>query len=155
VLVRSYRLGQQLVLEWVFRELARRETDPQIAFPAARMFTDTTFRYVHSVSEQVVVADETERESWLAQRNTMREAMLTELLGHHAVDAGAAEQTLGYRLRQHHLGAVAWGADIPVLEKAMTALAKTFDVTGQPLLLPIDRSWAQPRLGTRAVQCVR
>ena len=37
VLVRAYRLGQQLVLDWVFGELARDEPDAQVAFAASRL----------------------------------------------------------------------------------------------------------------------
>jgi len=152
VLVRSYRLGQQLVLDWVFRELARGEPDAQVAFTASRLFTDLTFRYVDSISEQVVVAYETERERWLAHRSTVRAAMLSELLAGERVDAGTAEQALGYRLRQHHLGAVMWGADVRVLEKTLSALGKAAGATGQPLFFSRDRStgWGWLPLGRKA-----
>ena len=66
--------------------------DPQVAFAAARTITDLTFGYVDSISEQVVVAYETERERWLANRNTVRAAMLRELLGGEPVDVAAAER---------------------------------------------------------------
>jgi len=152
VLIRAYRLGQQLVLQWAFGELARREPDAQIAFTASRLFTDLTFKYVDSISEQVVVAYETERERWLAHRSTVRSAMLTEVLAGDAVDAATAEQALGYRLRQHHLGAVLWGADVRVLEKALAALGKNLGVSGQPLFFARDRStaWAWLPLGRAA-----
>ena len=152
VLVRAYRLGQQLVLEWAFGEFARREPDAEIAFAASRLFTDLTFRYVDSISEQVVVAYETERERWLAHRNTVREAMLTDLLAGDVVDAGAAEQALSYRLRQHHLGGVLWGADVRVLEKSLTALGKSLGASGQPLFFARDRTtgWGWLPLGREA-----
>jgi hypothetical protein len=152
VLIRAYRLGQQLVLQWAFGELARREPHPQVAFAAARLFTDLTFKYVDSISEQVVVAYESERERWLAHRNTVRSAMLTEVLAEDMVDAATAEQSLGYRLRQHHLGAVLWGADVRVLEKSLTTLARSLGVSGQPLFFARDRStaWAWLPLGREA-----
>src|SRR4051812_14224201 len=130
VLVRAYRLGQQLVLDWAFRELARRESDPQVAFATAGLFTDLTFRYVDSISEQVVVACEAERERWVTHRNAVRADMLTDLLAGENVDAGTAEQALGYRLRQHHLGAVLWGADVRVLEKTLGAVGKVVGASG-------------------------
>jgi hypothetical protein len=152
VLVRAYRLGQQLVLDWVFGELARDEQDPQVAFTASRLFTDLTFKYVDSISEQVVVAYESERERWLAHRSTVRAAMLTELLAGEKVDAGAAEQALGYRLRQHHLGAVLWGADVRLLEKTLGAIGKAVGASGQLLFFSRDRStaWGWLPLGREA-----
>ena len=152
VLVRAYRLGQQLVLDWVFGELARDEPDAQVAFAASRLFTDLTFTYVDRISEQVVVAYETERERWLAHRNTVRAAMVTDLLAGENVDAATAEQALGYRLRQHHLGAVLWGADVRVLEKTLGALGKALGASGQPLFFPRDRStgWGWLPLGREA-----
>jgi DNA-binding PucR family transcriptional regulator len=152
VLIRAYRLGQQLVLQWAFGELARREPDAQIAFTASRLFTDLTFKYVDSISEQVVVAYETERERWLTHRNTVRSAMLAELLAGDTVDAATAEQALGYRLRQHHLGAVLWGADVRVMEKTLTTIGRSLGVSGQPLFFPRDRStaWAWLPLGREA-----
>jgi hypothetical protein len=153
VLVRAYRLGQQLVLDWVFRELARGEPDAQVAFTASRLFTDLTFKYVDSISEQVVVAYEAERERWLAHRSTVRAAMLTELLAGKNVDAGAAEQALGHRLRQHHLGAVLWGADVRVLEKTLGVLGKAVGASGQLLFFSRDRStgWGWLPLGREAI----
>ena len=152
VLVRAYRLGQQLVLQWAFGEIARREPDAEIAYTASRLFTDLTFRYVDSISEQVVVAYETERERWLSHRNTVRAAMLAEILAGDTVDMGAAEQALGHRLRQHHLGAVLWGADVRVLEKTLTALGKGLGTSGHPLFFSRDRStgWAWLPLGREA-----
>ena len=67
-LVRAYRLGQQLVLAWSFEEIARQEKDPQVAYAAAQVFTDLTFAYVDSISEQVVREYEAEREKWPAER---------------------------------------------------------------------------------------
>ncbi len=152
VLVRAYRLGQQLVLDWVFRELARGEPDAEVAFTASRLFTDLTFKYVDSISEQVVVAYEAERERWLAHRSTVRTAMVTDLLAGENIDAGTAEQALGYRLRQHHLGAVLWGADVRVLEKALGTVGKNMGASGQPLFFSRDRStgWGWLALGRQA-----
>ena len=40
-LVRAYRLGQQMVLEWAFDELSRREPDTRVAVTAARQINAT------------------------------------------------------------------------------------------------------------------
>jgi DNA-binding PucR family transcriptional regulator len=148
-LVRAYRLGQQVLVDWAFDELSRREPDPQVALTAGRRFTAMTFTYVDSISEQVVLEYESERERWLSNRNTVRVAMLEELISGHQTDAATAEQALGYRLRQQHLGVVLWNldqkstvADLRQLERFLAAIGKAAGAQGQPLFLPRDRSTA-------------
>jgi DNA-binding PucR family transcriptional regulator len=148
-LVRAYRLGQQLVLAWSFEEIARQENDPQVAYAAAQAITDLTFHYVNSISEQVVQEYEAEREKWLANRNTVRAAVLKELVAGETVDVATAESALSYRLRQRHLGVLVWSSD-PVtstgtlrqLERLLLQLGKAVGAMGQPLFYPTDRSTA-------------
>jgi DNA-binding PucR family transcriptional regulator len=155
-LVRAYRLGQQQVLEWAFGEIARQEPDPKVAFAAGQIVMDTTFRYIDRISEQVVTAYEAERVRWLANRNTMRAAVLRELLDGEKVDVATAEAALGYRLRQHHLGVVVWSSSqspppttLRELERSLHRLGKELGAAGQPLFIPHDRSsgWGWLPLG--------
>ena len=139
-LVRAYRLGQQLVLAWSFEEIARQEKDPQVAYAAAQVFTDLTFAYVDSISEQVVREYEAEREKWLANRNTVRAAVLKELVAGDTVDVATAESALSYRLRQRHLGVLLWSSEsatstgaLRQLERLLLQLGKAVGATGQPL----------------------
>lgn len=148
-LVRAYRLGQQLVLSWAFEEIARDEEDPHVSYAAAQGFAELTFRYVDSISEQVVGEYEAEREKWLANRNTVRAAVLKELVAGDAVDVAAAEAALGYRLRQHHLGVLMWTVDLASsagalrqLERVLLQLGKATGASGQPLFFPTDRTTA-------------
>ena len=67
--------------------------------------------YIDRVAEQVVQEYESERERWLANRNTVRAAVLSSLLKGDDVDMTAGESALGYRLRQNHLGVVVWDTD--------------------------------------------
>ena len=55
-----------------------------------------------------MTAYESERVRWLANRNTLRKAMIEELLRGEPVDLAAAEGALSYRLRQNHVGVVLW-----------------------------------------------
>jgi len=148
-LVRAYRLGQQLVVDWAFEELHHREPDAQVAMAAVRRFTEVTFRYIDSISEQVVSEYESERERWLSNRNTVRAATLQELIAGEQPEAGAAEHALGYRLRQHHLGVVLWSADqtrgtvdLRQLEVFLGDLAKAVGSEGSPLFFPRDLTTA-------------
>ncbi len=155
-LVRAYRLGQQEVLDWAYGEIARTEPDTRVAFAAAHHVMVITFRYIDRISEQVVSAYESEREKWLANRNTVRAAMLTELLAGDRVDLAAAETALGYRLRQSHLGVVVWSSApaapaevLRQLERLLLQLAREVGASGQPLFFPKDRSagWGWVPLG--------
>jgi DNA-binding PucR family transcriptional regulator len=147
-LVRAYRLGQQQVLDWAFDELAQ-DTDQAVALAAGRIVVDTTFRYIDRISEQVVSAYELERVRWLANRNTVRKAMIEELLRGDQVDLAVAEVALSYRLRQNHAGVVLWSTskasadeDLRQLERLLQQAATASGCSGQPLFVPRDRSTA-------------
>ncbi|MCW2856849.1 MAG: hypothetical protein JWR52_2464 [Marmoricola sp.] len=155
-LIRAYRLGQQLVLAWSFEEIARHEEDPQVAYAAGAAFTDLTFAYVDRISEQVVGEYEAEREKWLANRNTVRAAVLKELVAGEPVDVATAESALSYRIRQRHLGVLLWSSDpaastggLRQLERLLLDLGKAIGSSGQPLFYPTDRStvWGWIPLG--------
>lgn len=107
-LVRAYRLGQQLVVEWGLGELARIETDRDAAYEAGRRFTATTFTYIDSISEGIVEEYESERERWLSHRNTVRAEMVEQVVAGAEPEVAAAEKALGYRLRQQHVAVVLW-----------------------------------------------
>ena len=68
----------------------------------------------------------------------------------------AAEATLGYRLRQYHVGVVCWAGDaagtvddITRLDRAISQVAVQAACSGDPLFLPRDESsaWAWLPLG--------
>lgn len=157
-LLRAYRIGQNRVLAWLVAEIAREEPDREVSFAAAQMMQATTFAYVDKVAELVVAEYETERERWLANRNTVRAAMLASVLDGHDVDLGTAESALGYRLRQHHLGAVLWGSgregtsELRRLESLTAEIGEAVGAIGQPLFLPQDHNlaWAWIPLGRAA-----
>lgn len=155
-LLRAYRVGQQLVLEWTNELVAARVGDREIplatALEAMHEFTDISFRYIDSVSEEVAIAYQEERDRWLANRGAVRRAMVDGLLRGERLDIGAAEAALGHRLRQHHLGVVAWvngtdaAADLSGAERLLTAIAQRLGV-GAPLVVPRDRATAWAWLG--------
>ena len=158
-LVRAYRLGQRRILDLSFVEIARQEADGEVAYEAARFMHDLVFRYVDQVSEKVVAEYESERERWLANRNTVRATMLAALIDGKNVDVVTAESTLGYRLRQHHLGVVLWDPDrsgstvgLRRLETVAALIGEALASTGQPLFLPQDHAvaWAWIPLGRTA-----
>lgn len=146
-LIRAYRLGQQYFLEWALAQLAEMEDDPAVAYAAAQEFMSMIFRYIDSISEQVVLEYEMEREKWLAHRSTLRTEVLDHLIAGERVDVAAAESALGHRLHQHHLGAVVWSPERDTAEDTLgemqrfTALAgRALGLSATPLFQPLDRT---------------
>ncbi|TQK69643.1 MULTISPECIES: CdaR family transcriptional regulator [unclassified Nocardioides] len=151
-LLRAYRLGQQLVLAWATEEIEARVGDPLLALQTSSLLTQTSFEYVDAVSENVVEAYQEERERWLANRSAVQRETLEALLRDERLDLAAAESSLGYRLRQHHLALVLWTApgagDLAAAERTVVAIAERLGA-GHPLFVPRDRetAWAWVPIG--------
>jgi DNA-binding PucR family transcriptional regulator len=158
-LLRAYRLGHTVFLDWVFRELARQSHGD------ARMLTAVTMElskivagYVDQTSEEIVATYARERENWLRNRSAAQAARIRDLLSGQLVNVSATEATLGYRLRQHHVGVVCWtGAEaasaenITRLDRAINHIAAQTAAGADPVFLPRDESsaWAWLPLGIR------
>jgi DNA-binding PucR family transcriptional regulator len=160
-MLRAYRLGQQKVVEVAFSEISRNEPDHEVAYQAIRIVHEAAFAYVDMIAEQVIAEYEAERERWLANRNTVRAAMLTSLLSGHEVDVATGESALGYRLRQNHLGLVVWDTGresstttLRQLDSLVAVISDAVGGVGQPLFIPQDHSsgWAWIPLGRTPVE---
>ena len=114
--------------------------------------------YVDQTSEEIVAAYTRERENWLRNRSAARAARIRDLLSGERINVSATEATLGYRLRQYHVGVVCWAGDaaaavdnITRLEHAISHVAGKAACSGDPVFLPRDESsaWAWLPLGIR------
>lgn len=147
-LLRAYRLGQETATAWALERISEEESDPKVAYAAGRAFVAITFRYIDAVSEQVLNVYEGERERWLANRNTVRAEVLADLIAGETLDTTTAENALGYRLRQPHVGVVLWRSGEPTtgdlgdLERRLGQLARTLGSKAQPLFVAQDRATA-------------
>jgi len=160
-LLRAYRLGQETATAWALGRISEGEPDPRVAYAAGQAFVAITFRYIDAVSEQVLTTYEGERERWLANRNTVRAEVLADLLAGEGLDAMTAENALGYRLRQTHVGVLLWTAgesgatgDLGDLERHLGRLARALGSKAQPLFVAQDRATAWgwiPLAGTTTV----
>jgi len=56
----------------------------------------------------VITAYQQERDHWLLSQSAARASRGKGLLNDPRVDVGLAEASVGYRLRQYHLGLVSW-----------------------------------------------
>jgi len=157
-LLRAYRIGHTCFSDWVLKELARQADDAQMITAATLSMSRIVAGYVDQTSEEIVAAYAQERENWLRNRSAARAARIRDLLSGQRIDVSATEATLGYRLRQYHLGVVCWAGDtaaavdnITRLEHAISHVAGKAACSGEPVFLPRDVSsvWAWLPLGIR------
>ena len=157
-LLRAYRIGHACFSDWLFKELARQAGDGQMISAATLGMSRIVAGYVDQTSEEIVAAYTRERESWLRNRSAARAARIRDLLSGQRINVSATEATLGYRLRQYHVGLVCWAGDaagtadeISRLEHAIGHVAAQAACSGDPVFLPRDESsaWAWLPLGIR------
>jgi hypothetical protein len=157
-LLRAYRLGHACFSDWMFKELSRQAGDAEMLSAATLSISRAVAGYIDQTSEEMVVGYAQARENWLRNRGAARAARIRDLLAGGRIDAGATEATLGYRLRQYHVGVVCWVDDavsaadeITRLEQAIGHVAGEAACPGDPVFLPRDESsaWAWLPLGIR------
>jgi PucR C-terminal helix-turn-helix domain/GGDEF-like domain len=157
-LLRAYRLGHTCFSDWMLKELARQTDDAQMLTGATLGMSKIVAGYVDQTSEEIVAAYTRERERWLRSRSAARAARIRDLLSGQRINMSTTEATLGYRLRQYHVGVVCWAGDaaaavdnITRLEHAISHVAGKAACAGAPVFLPRDESsaWAWLPLGIR------
>jgi hypothetical protein len=157
-LLRAYRVGHACFTDWVLKELALHPADAEMVSAATLSMSRVVAGYIDHISEKMVEAYGQEREIWLRNRSAAQAARIRDLLSGERTDVSAAEVTLGYRLRQSHVGVVCWAGDaagttqeITRLERAISHVAEQAACHGDPLFLPRDESsaWAWLPLGSR------
>ena len=157
-LLRAYRVAHARFSDWLLRELAEQVSEAGMLSAATLGMSGIVAGYIDQTCEEVVAVYTRERENWLRNRGAGRTAQIRDLLSGERVDVSAAEATLGYRLRQYHLGLVCWVGDaagtadeITRLEHAISHVAAQAACGGDPVFLPRDVSsaWAWLPLGIR------
>ncbi len=157
-LLRAYRVGHVCFSDWMLKELGRQAGNAEMISAATLSMSRVVAGYIDQTSEVMVVSYAQARENWLRNRSAARAARIRDLLAGGRIDVGAAEATLGYRLRQYHVGLVCWVGDaagavdeITRLEQAIGHVAGKAVCPGDPVFLPRDESsaWAWLPLGIR------
>ena len=157
-LLRAYRLGHTCFSGWMLTELARQTNDAPLITAATLGMSRIVAGYVDQTSEEIVAAYTRERERWLRNRSAARAARVRDLLSGARINVSATEATLGYRLRQYHVGVVCWAADtaaevdnVTRLEHAISHVGGKAACAGEPVFVPRDESsaWAWLPLGIR------
>ena len=157
-LLRAYRVGHACFSDWMLTELARQTDEAEMISATTLDMSRIVAGYIDQTSEEMVAAYTQERETWLRNRSAARGARIRDLLSGERIDVRAAEATLGYSLRQYHVGLVCWAGDaagaadeITRLERAISQVAEQAAGHGEPVFLPRDESsaWAWLPLGIR------
>lgn len=156
-MVRAYRIGHWRFLQWCLDELNRQGADEDLATATNRRMLEVSFGYIDRVTEHVIVIYQQERDHWLLSQTAARAARVRDILTEKDVDLNWAEPALGYRLRQHHLGLVAWlptltggGEGLARLHRITNEIAQKLGCPARPLFVPRDAilSWAWLPLGS-------
>ncbi|WP_329045909.1 helix-turn-helix domain-containing protein [Amycolatopsis sp. NBC_01488] len=157
-LIRSYRMGHGRFLAQCVQELTGRYQDTELVNAIMARVIEVSFRYIDRVSEHVIAVYQQERDRWLLSWTTVRSARVRAVLRDEPVDVGATEAALGYHLRQHHLGVVAWvagrrdpGEGLARLDRLTGAAAGLLGCPARPLFVPQDETlaWIWLPLGAR------
>jgi DNA-binding PucR family transcriptional regulator len=156
-LLRGYRLGHRCLFDALVRELARQTDDAHLMTAVTLGMFRIVAGYIDQTAEEIVAAYTRERENWLRKRGAARAARIRDLLSGQRVDVSATEASLGYRLRQYHVGLVSWTdeaaavGNITRLEQAISRVAVETACPGDPVFLPRDENsaWAWLPLGMR------
>jgi DNA-binding PucR family transcriptional regulator len=142
-LFRAYRMGHAMFVRMGIGLIA--DTDPQHHIELTQELFGRTAEYIDKVCEQVGRAYEAERDQWIADRGSIRQQRVTEVLSGRPVDVPESEAALGYRFAGTHVGIQMWiteqAADAdarPVFDEARRRLAAALAPVGPPLLVPRD-----------------
>ncbi|MFD3583591.1 PucR family transcriptional regulator [Streptomyces sp. NPDC058683] len=158
-LIRAYRIGHWRFLQWCLDELNRQNADEELAVTTNRRMLHVSFGYIDRVTEQVIAIYQHERDNWLLSQTAARAARVRDILATRDVDLNSVEPSLGYRLRQNHLGLVAWlptltveGAGLARLHRITDEIAQRLNCTSRPLFVPRDAmvSWSWLPLGAHS-----
>ncbi|MFE7776705.1 PucR family transcriptional regulator [Streptomyces sp. NPDC057445] len=158
-LIRAHRIGSWRFLQWCLDELNRQDADHELSTATNRRMLRASFGYNDRVTEHVIVVYQQERDHWLLSQTAARAARVRDILTEKNVDLNWAEPALGYRLRQHHLGLVAWlptlkgeGAGLALLDRITNEIARKLDCPARPLFVPRDAvlSWAWLPFGSHS-----
>ena len=140
-MLRAYRLGQAALVQHVMAEIAAHGLPGDQVAAASMALSSFGFTFIDTVSEQVVVAYQVERDAWLRQRNATRLAKVRAVLAGQLTEPAEIEKALGFGLGGRLIGAVVWtdqesadGDRIANLEKQVAALAAALGAAPRAVL---------------------
>jgi DNA-binding PucR family transcriptional regulator len=107
-LLRAYRLGEHMFLQWALSVLGRLNLPVADALAATSRIANLCNSYIDQVIEGLIDIYEAERQQWDDRSDAARAAQIRAVLDSDGLDVGTAEEMLGVSLRGWHVAAVAW-----------------------------------------------
>jgi len=107
-LLRAYRLGEHMFLQWVIRDLRRQALPADDALAVTSHVALVLNGYIDRVIEGLIDIYQTELQRWQERSDAAHAAQVRAVLAAGELTTSAAEQMLGLALRGWHTAAVAW-----------------------------------------------
>ena len=147
--MRAYRVGQARFTRLFVEELMAQTGADRIDGSTVVLGSEQISQYVDRVVGRVLVMYDEERVRWLQNRDAVRATQVRSILDGDHVDVDRMQTTLGYRLRQHHLGLMLWTDRAALDTNPLRAMAELVDRLADtagcgdaPLFVPCDDSSA-------------
>ncbi|WP_059017626.1 helix-turn-helix domain-containing protein [Mycobacterium sp. M26] len=123
-LIRSYRLGQDTLWEWLFGRIIASASDAGQQAAALQLTTSWLFAYIDSSLALTEEIYETQREAWLRSAAAARTTAIDDVLSERERDAQRAAKKLRYDLNRQHVGVAVWLDATPEDSDAQQILAE-------------------------------
>lgn len=107
-LLRAYRLGEHMFLQWAMTTLGGLELPTADALATTSRIALLVNSYIDQVIEGLIDIYEDERRRWDARSDAARAAQLRAVLDTEALDLASAEEMLAMSLTGWHLAAIIW-----------------------------------------------
>ena len=112
-LIRSYRLAQDTVWEWLFGRITVSASNATEQAAALRLATSWLFAYIDSALARAEQVYEGEREAWLRSAAAARTSAIDDVVTGRERDAQRAGKKLRYDLNRNHVAVVMWLESAP------------------------------------------
>ncbi|KUO09305.1 helix-turn-helix domain-containing protein [Streptomyces sp. DSM 15324] len=147
-LLRAYRLGEHMFVQWAMTSLRGRELPADDALATTSRIALLVNSYIDQVIEGLVDIYENERSRWDTRSDAARAAQVRAVLDTEGLDLASAEKMLSTSLRGWHLAAVIWtepGTAAPDTAQLLSSAAVLGVATGKtPQTISADEQtcWA-------------
>lgn len=111
VVLRSYRLGHEMVWQWLFDRITSRAAGTSQQAAALDLASGWLFAYIDAAVTQTQQLYTAEREAWMRSAAAARAEAIGAILDGREHDQLRAASRLRYELNRHHLGLIAWGIE--------------------------------------------
>jgi DNA-binding PucR family transcriptional regulator len=159
-LLRAYRLGESMFVQWWLRLVERHQPNPEVLLVATRRLTALTSGYIDKISDLLVQIYSEERAGWVRRVAATRAAQVRAVLVAEDLELNTAEALTGHRMQGVHLAMVAWtvpGERRRSAESAIGAIGRAAGLVPLAVLADEHTLWAwvtAPSVEPRLDGCV-